>query len=97
MTTRQVTITDGQVVSDLWFDDRGAPITAAAAVTAQGNRAALEQQALAGLAANKAWLVRVKPVSAAAQASSAHDQTTALTRQMNALARLLLGDLSGTD
>lgn len=65
--------------------------------TPEANRVTLEQQALAALAANKAWLAQAKPATAAAQASSAYDQAKALTRQMNGVIRLLTGRLDSTD
>lgn len=61
------------------------------------NRATIEDQARAALAANRAFLATAKPGTAAAQASQAYDQTRALTRQMNGVLRLLLGQLDGTD
>lgn len=80
-----------------WLDPTGTPITEAQAATAATNEQQLFDQARAALAANRAFLAQAKPATAAAQASSAYDQAKALTRQMNGVLRLLLGDLSGTD
>lgn len=62
-----------------------------------GNEASLRQQMRDALVANRAFKAQAKPGTAAAQASSTYDQAKALTRQMNGVLRLLLGDLSGTD
>lgn len=75
----------------------GSAIAAHVFVDEQANDEALRQAARLALVANRAFLAAAKPGTAAAQASSAYDQTKALTRQMNGVLRLLLGDLTGTD
>lgn len=59
---------------------------------AESNRETLIAQARAALAANRAFLATGTPTVAQNGA-----QIKALTRQMNAVIRLLVGDLSGTD
>lgn len=68
-----------------------ADIRAAAAVVA-ANRSTLTGQAMAALAGNRDFLALASPTNAQTLA-----QVKALTRQMNAVIRLLVGDLSSTD
>lgn len=46
------------------------------------------------LAANATFLAAAKPGTAAAQASAAYDQATRLTKECNAVIRILLGLLA---
>jgi hypothetical protein len=66
-------------------------------VTVDANSATLRDRAAQALAANRTYLNAAKPGTAALQASAAYDQSKALTRQMNALIRLTLGQLDATD
>lgn len=63
-----------------------------AQVTADANGAILRQQSASALAGNRTYLAVVTPTSAQTAA-----QVKALTRQMNTLVRLTLGQLDGTD
>lgn len=64
----------------------------AATVAAESNRTTLTTQARAALAGNRTFLANASPTNAQTLA-----QVKALTRQMNAVIRLVVGDLSGTD
>lgn len=57
-----------------------------------GHRATIEQQAREALAANRTFLALGAPTNAQTLA-----EVKALTRQVNALIRLQLADLTGTD
>lgn len=61
-------------------------------VTAEVNQRTIEDQALAALTANRTYIDRASPTAAQTTA-----QVKALSRQNNALIRLLLGQLDGTD
>lgn len=63
-----------------------------AAAAAEANRATLTEQAKAALGGNRTFLALASPTNAQTLA-----QVKALTRQMNAIIRLAVGDLSGTD
>lgn len=59
----------------------------------------LRARSAAALTANATFLAAAKPGTAAAQASAAYDQTVRLTKECNAVIRLLLGllgDVSDT-
>lgn len=58
------------------------------------NLLTLRSRAAAALTANATFLAAAKPGTAAAQASAAYDQTVRLTKECNALIRLLLGLLA---
>lgn len=65
--------------------------------TADQNRLTIQQQAIAALVANRAFITGNKPATAAAQASAAYDQAVALSRQVNALIRVQFGQLDATN
>lgn len=67
-------------------------VDAHVAIDEAGNRTTLEQQAATALANNKSFLAIATPTTAQITA-----QVKALTRQNNALIRLTLGRLDGTD
>lgn len=76
----------------------GAPVTFAVDVAAK-NATTIRTRAQQALTANAAFLAAAKPGTAAAQASQAYDQAVRLTRETNALLRLVLGlldDVSDT-
>jgi hypothetical protein len=66
--------------------------TRAAADAMDANRVRLLEQAQAALAANRDFLALASPTNAQTLA-----QVKALTRQTNAVIRLLVGDLTDTD
>lgn len=67
-------------------------VTAHVAINRDGNRATLQQQAQAALAANRTFVAIASPTNAQVAA-----QVKALTRQNNGIIRLLLGQFDGTD
>lgn len=69
-----------------------AAVDAHVAVDERANRTTIEQQAATALANNKSFLAIASPTTAQITA-----QVKALTRQNNALIRLALGRLDGTD
>lgn len=60
------------------------------------NEKALREKAAQALTANTAFINAAKPNTAAQVASAAYDQTKVLTRECNAVIRLLLGALDDT-
>lgn len=64
----------------------------AATAVADRNRDTLTDQARAALAGNREFLALASPTNNQTLA-----QVKALTRQMNAVLRLIIGDLTGTD
>lgn len=69
-----------------------AAVDAHVAIDEGGNRATIEQQAATALANNRTFLAIASPTNAQVVA-----QAKALTRQNNALIRLILGKLDATD
>lgn len=66
-----------------------APALGTTAATTLANAQTLLQRAQAALTNNATFINATKPSTAAAQASTAYDQTVRLSRQVNALIRLL--------
>lgn len=84
---------DGFVVSaDVSAATLQAAVDAAPTDTSDTNASTLRQQATDALAANRTYVALASP--SAAQTTA---QVKALSRQMNAMIRLRLGQLDGTD
>jgi len=60
------------------------------------NRNSLIAKATAAQTNNRAFIQQAKPGTAAQQASQAYDQAVALSRQMNAIFKLVLDDVTDT-
>lgn len=73
-------------------DENAAADARAIEQTEASNEETLRTRASAALVANREFLAIARPTEVQTVA-----QVKALTRQMNALARLVLGDLTGTD
>ena len=73
-------------------DEHAAADARLEAATAAANGDRLESDVSSALVGNRTYLALASPTGAQTTA-----QVRALTRQVNALARLALGDLSGTD
>lgn len=69
-----------------------AAVAAAPAASREASRATLRQQAQQALAGNRTYVALASPTAAQTTA-----QVKALSRQQNALIRLVLGVLDGTD
>jgi hypothetical protein len=87
----QVAFTDSEAQAKA-SDEAAEVLTQSATATRVSNAATIRTQAANALAANRTFIALTAPTNAQVVA-----QTKALSRQMNALIRLALGNLDGTD